>query len=649
MNVADSSIQKFRQLTIRRALLLSFGLLLVLMLSICLAVWLFYDELEGDMGELTQQMLPQVVQLRKLVLANNNLTSVAGKIARADELNQLSRLSEFSQQLFQDLQNDLELSQQTLKDERKMVLLQQIHRQVEQNVQQLTAQVKQGLTVRKEVAAQHQAYLLLSDRLTKLFLAEAQHGQGAVPPGQNLFLEGIRLLGNISDLVSGIEHIDVSADIDMQESVAGQQLAAVEELFSVLQGTLKSPDVAAYPVLLKKLLTGETSLFLQRRQLLNSQARIEALMASSEQLNAQFRLLTTVMVKNASAQVDGVRFEVLEDIVGHKRFMILMILVSLLLSGGVIWVFGYRQLVRPLTGLSQSVASFGKGEQKGFTSKTGSIWEVQSLVRSFQEMSQAISRRDEDLRQLQLLLRNVIDSLTPLIIAVDQQGRTILWNLRAQNLCGDGLSKGTPIATFLSWLPLDFGLVEEAIRTRQPLHAKHLRVDMDGQSRTFELSCAPLQEEQHQGAVLRVDDVTERLLLEKALAQSEKMLSVGGLASGVAHEINNPLAGIMQNAQVLENRLSTTLPRNVSVAQECGVDMPGLENYLQQRGVPKLLQGIRSSANQAAKVVKNMLVFVPMLANHSFSIVALLQGLLAFIAFVRDEQPFPIGPFPKQN
>lgn len=47
-------------------------------------------------------------------------------------------------------------------------------------------------------------------------------------------------------------------------------------------------------------------------------------------------------------------------------------------------------------------------------------------------------------------------------------------------------------------------------------------------------------------AVIRVDDVTERVRIGEMMAQSEKMLSVAGLAACMAHEINNPLGGMMQ-------------------------------------------------------------------------------------------------------
>ena len=52
----------------------------------------------------------------------------------------------------------------------------------------------------------------------------------------------------------------------------------------------------------------------------------------------------------------------------------------------------------------------------------------------------------------------------------------------------------------------------------------------------------------------------EKSRLEEMIVQSEKMVSLGGLAAGMAHEINNPLAGMIQSAQVIHNRLTMDLP-----------------------------------------------------------------------------------------
>jgi PAS domain S-box-containing protein len=56
------------------------------------------------------------------------------------------------------------------------------------------------------------------------------------------------------------------------------------------------------------------------------------------------------------------------------------------------------------------------------------------------------------------------------------------------------------------------------------------------------------------GVVVNSRDITETRKLEEQLMQAQKIESIGTLASGVAHEINNPINGIMNYAQLILDR-----------------------------------------------------------------------------------------------
>jgi signal transduction histidine kinase len=97
--------------------------------------------------------------------------------------------------------------------------------------------------------------------------------------------------------------------------------------------------------------------------------------------------------------------------------------------------------------------------------------------------------------------------------------------------------------------------------------------------------------------------------MEEVMVQTEKMMSVGGLAAGMAHEINNPLGGILQNTQNIIRRLSPSLPGNAEAAQSLGLDLNQVGKYLEQRKILHFLGRIKESGERAAKIVDNMLTF----------------------------------------
>jgi signal transduction histidine kinase len=79
-----------------------------------------------------------------------------------------------------------------------------------------------------------------------------------------------------------------------------------------------------------------------------------------------------------------------------------------------------------------------------------------------------------------------------------------------------------------------------------------------GKARYFDVTATPIEDckgEQNR-ALLFLRDVTEKRLQELQLMQAEKLSSIGVLAAGVAHEINNPLSSVAGYAEALLRRFS---------------------------------------------------------------------------------------------
>jgi signal transduction histidine kinase len=119
----------------------------------------------------------------------------------------------------------------------------------------------------------------------------------------------------------------------------------------------------------------------------------------------------------------------------------------------------------------------------------------------------------------------------------------------------------------------------------------------------------PLAGEATPGAVVRIDDVTERVRMEETMVQTEKMMSVGGLAAGMAHEINNPLGIVAQSCQNLLRRISDEIPANRAVAVELGVDLGLVRTYLERRGFFRFLAGMQEATERAGRIVSDMLAY----------------------------------------
>ncbi|MCD6451512.1 MAG: PAS domain S-box protein [Acidobacteria bacterium] len=175
-------------------------------------------------------------------------------------------------------------------------------------------------------------------------------------------------------------------------------------------------------------------------------------------------------------------------------------------------------------------------------------------------------RLERELAESEAFLRRVIENTSDAIFTLDLEGRFSFINSRFLEITG--LKKEEVFdAPFTLLFPEEHWerakkILRACIEKREPvIHEEVEAINAKGERLTLLLSLAPLtSEEGVYGVVGTASDITVRKQLEEKLIQSERLASMGEVAAGVAHEINNPLGIVLGFTQDLLSETSENHP-----------------------------------------------------------------------------------------
>jgi signal transduction histidine kinase len=254
-------------------------------------------------------------------------------------------------------------------------------------------------------------------------------------------------------------------------------------------------------------------------------------------------------------------------------------------------------------------------------------------------LAERAQRTEQDLQATQRIYRQIVEQATDLIYIVDPEMRVVFLNQSAMQTFarmavkanlpdssgGDAQPAPTRSESFVGHR-LDTLFHERDARAfrremdlalkQQTAHFYEHTVDLGGRKVRFTTKLIPIRDEA--GDIYLVlglsRDITEKRAMDERIYHTEKLASIGTLAAGVAHEINNPLAVILGYTELLLERFpaGSSEREDLKVIEyHTGVAKSVVDKLL---GFARITEGLEDTVDLAdnimtvANIVKNTLM-----------------------------------------
>lgn len=275
--------------------------------------------------------------------------------------------------------------------------------------------------------------------------------------------------------------------------------------------------------------------------------------------------------------------------------------------------FGNKLLRKPLKKLTEVVEEINlqavESANASLTTLEGTN-EFRLLEQSFNQMLERLRAENQAKNLLQQkneavldFLDDIVTSMPVALIGLNSDNEVQHWNPAAERLTGIQSKKafGQNICQILPSLkPLSEDLTN-AKTSRSSFKSKTVELKANNQSVYTRLTAYPLKNNLEHSMVVLIEDITESVLAEKTMVESDKVITLAGFSAGMAHDINNPLGIISQSAENLKNTLFGNNNERRGAEQA-----PVIQK---EESTHLLLDAIQTSVTRMADIVDNMLSF----------------------------------------
>jgi two-component system NtrC family sensor kinase len=214
----------------------------------------------------------------------------------------------------------------------------------------------------------------------------------------------------------------------------------------------------------------------------------------------------------------------------------------------------------------------GSGESRFDVVTVSPIFDEQGNIVQVLEAARDITDRiklQREVQQSKIFFQNVIQSSVDGIVVVDTKGHILIFNEGMERLTGYSAEEIMKDGHLSRFYDIDTAK-ENMLKMRSDQHGPVGKLNPTSMSITAKsgekiqvsLSASIIRTEGKEiGSVGAFTDIREILQMRKELedahfqlVQSDKIASVGRMAAGVAHEINNPLAGVLIYSELIKEK-----------------------------------------------------------------------------------------------